>query len=345
MIISSKKVVFSFFLLCNILICFLLKEYGLMMRLKKVCLLLLSVFFFIGCATQNRLNSWMKEDGKLKILSTTAQVGDLAAEIGGERVDALVLIQGDLDPHSYEIVKGDAEKFLRAQVIFHNGLGLEHGASLSALLRDSPRAVAVGDRIREKNPGAILKKGQSLDPHLWMDISLWAQAIDPIVEGLSAADPEGASYYRARGEALAAKMREAHVRLKERLHRIPAQKRYLVTSHDAFQYFTRSYLAEPNEELWSERFEAPEGLAPDGQLNPLDIQRIIDYLKAKKIAVIFPESNVSRDAIKKIASSGKELGLDIRICSEPLYGDAMGGLSYLEMMERNAEVIQRNLEN
>ena len=92
----------------------------------------------------------------------------------------------------------------------------------------------------------------------------------------------------------------------------PCRKRYLVTSHDAFHYFTRSYLAEPGEANWAKRFAAPEGLAPEGQLNPRDIQKIIDYLRVKKISVLFPESNVSRDSIRKIATAGRELGLEIR---------------------------------
>jgi len=319
-----------------------------MFLLKKVCfglfLPLLLAFLLFGCSSKSRLNEWMRDGSKIKILSTTAQIGDLVSEIGGDRADGWILIQGDLDPHSYEIVKGDGEKLARADLIFYNGLGLEHGASLSSLLRESPKAIPVGERIRAAYPELILKKEEAIDPHIWMDVSLWQKAIDPIVEGLSLADPEGASYYRERADALASKMEKAHIQIRDQLMKVPSEKRYLVTSHDAFQYFTRSYFADPNESDWSKRFAAPEGLAPDGQLNPLDIQRIIDYLRHKEISVVFPESNVSRDSIKKIALSSKEFGLDIRICSEPLYGDSMSGLSYLEMMFSNADVIKRYLE-
>jgi manganese/zinc/iron transport system substrate-binding protein len=140
-------------------------------------------------------------------------------------------------------------------------------------------------------------------------------------------------------------MERAHAGVLSRLQEIPSDKRYLVTSHDAFHYFTRSYLADPGQADWAERFAAPEGLAPEGQLNPRDIQAIIDFLRAKKISVLFPESNVSRDSIRKIAVAGRELGLEIRICSEPLYGDAMSGLSYLDMMRHNAETIAKYLWN
>jgi manganese/zinc/iron transport system substrate-binding protein len=311
---------------------------------KKIIFILAASLTATGCSGKGSgVKDWMKGSAKPRILSTTAQVGDLVSEIGGERIATWVLIQGDLDPHSYELVKGDDEKFFRADCIFYNGLGLEHGASLSSILRSSDKAVPIGEKIAAAQPDRILKKGEVVDPHIWMDISLWKGAIDPIVENLSAVDPEGASYYQTRGIALAAKMDQTHEEVLELLHRVPASKRYLITSHDAFRYFARSYLSEPGESDWAKRFTAPEGLAPDGQLNPYDIQRIIDFLREKKVSVLFPESNVSRDSIRKIASAGKELGLEIRVCSEPLYGDSTSGLSYLEMMRKNGDVISRYL--
>jgi len=309
-----------------------------MLRLKKVILALLLA---VGCSVSN--NPSTSTSGKLKVLSTTAQIGDLASFIGGDRIEAKVLIQGDLDPHSYEIVKGDGEKLASADLIFYNGLGLEHGASLAQFLQSSPKSIAIGEKIQLACPDRILKKGGVIDPHIWMDISLWQKGIDPIVEALCQADPEGAALYRERGEALSLKMAKAHEELYAKLQKVPQEKRYLVTSHDAFRYFTRSYLRDPQDSNWEDRFAAPEGLAPEGQLNPRDIQKIIDFLKGKGIEVLFPESNVSRDSIRKIASAGKELGLEIRICSEPLYGDAMGGLPYLEMMWTNGETIARGL--
>lgn len=314
-----------------------------MHRFKKVILSLLLGLAAVGCQTEHRSSSWMKENGKIKILSTTAQIGDLVSQIGGDRIDSAVLIQGDLDPHSYEIVKGDAEKLQRADLIFYNGLGLEHGASLSSALKNSSNGIAIGEKIFQKHPDKILMKEGSFDPHIWMDISLWQEGIDPIAKALSEKDPEGEGNYKENAERLFQKMGEAHQEIRDLLQKIPSEKRYLITSHDAFHYFTRSYLADPGETNWAERFRAPEGLAPEGQLNPLDIRKIIDYLKIKKVTVLFPESNVNKDSIRKIASAGKEMGLEIRISSDPLYGDAMSHLTYLEMMHQNAETIAKNL--
>ncbi|HAB99422.1 MAG TPA: ABC transporter substrate-binding protein [Parachlamydiales bacterium] len=313
--------------------------------------IILCVFFITGCSQSERVQrfrSWMEPNGKIKILSTITQIGDLVEEIGGDRIDSWVLMHGELDPHSYELVKGDDEKFTKADIVFFNGLGLEHGASLNATLKRHPCGVNLGKWIEKIFPQKILKKNQLTDPHIWMDVSLWKETIDPILENLIAHDPEGKEFYEERAARLKERMDFLHQEMKDCLQKVPSNKRYLVTSHDAFHYFTKTYLADPSDgEAWTERFAAPEGLAPDGQLNPRDIEAIIDYLREKKIAVLFPESNVSRDSIKKIVSAGRELGLHISICSEALYGDAMGAgqnKSYFDSMRHNAEVISRYLE-
>ena len=318
---------------------------------KKLCrfgtILFLPLLCFTIFSCSKKITASASESGERRVntVATIAQIGDLAHEIGGERARVSILIHGSLDPHSYELVKGDDELLQEADVVFYNGLGLEHGASLSEWLRSNSKSVAVGERISERAPEKILHKDRTIDPHLWMDISLWAEGLYPIAEALAKADPEGAAYYYERAEALKQRMLEADVEVRQILHKIPAERRYLVTSHDAFQYFTRSYLADQGEEGWQERFEAPEGLAPDGQLGSSDIRRIVNYLKSHGISIRFPESNVSRDSIRKIASVGKQMGLHVRICKEPLYGDAMDGenLHYLDMMRHNAETIARYL--
>ncbi len=302
---------------------------------------------------QQEVQNWFTSNQKVKILATTEMINDLVKNIGGEHVDSIALIQGQLDPHSYQLVKGDDEKISFADLIFYNGLGLEHGPSLQKALVMHPKAFPLGDLIQQHNPRAILKVNGQLDPHIWMDVSLWSEAIPFIVAELSKQDPRHAKEYAANGNQLQTLMQKTHGEIKTELQAIPNKQRYLVTSHDAFNYFTRAYLA-TSEELadnrWQERFAAPEGLAPESQLSTANIKQIIDHLQQYDIHVLFPESNVSKDSIKKIVAAGKEKGLDVAIAQEPLYGDAMGGkesdgATYLGMMKHNARVISNNLRS
>lgn len=294
----------------------------------------------------------MHDDSKLKVLSTTAMIGDIVKEVGGDKVDSLSLITGELDPHSYELVKGDDEKLARADLIFYNGLGLEHGPSLKEYLKGNSKAFGLGDAIRVENPDLILFDKGQVDPHIWMDISLWQKNVPYIVKQLQEKDPINASYYAQRGEELEKSMSEEDKGIYELLQAIPENERYLVTSHDAFNYFTRRYLAASDEktfEEWKKRFHAPEGLAPEGQISVRDLQSIIDHMKHYGITVLFPESNVSKDSIKKILDAANQEGLNFVIAKDTLYGDAMGragteGGTYLGMILSNAKVINKYLK-
>ena len=325
--------------------------------MKQLLILSLLLLGFFSCSTDerreraNHLEEWQQAQGKIKVLSTLEMINDIVKEIGGDHIASLTLIKGQLDPHSYQLVKGDDEKLAAADLIFFNGLGLEHGPSLQHYLQGNPKAIALGDSVLLQFSKEILQYQSQLDPHIWMDISLWAKTIPVIVGALSKQSPENAAEFRANGAKLTTKMHTRHLELRQLLTSIPEQERFLVTSHDAFNYFARAYLATDEERLsggWQKRFAAPEGLAPDSQLNPVDIQIIIDHLKKYDIHVLFPESNISKDSIRKIVDAGEEKGLKLRVADAYLYGDAMGqpgsdGDTYLKMMKHNAMIIRKNL--
>ncbi|MCB1107092.1 MAG: zinc ABC transporter substrate-binding protein [Chlamydiia bacterium] len=314
--------------------------------MKKILLLLLVCL--LGSCGKVAPPSFSEQNGKVKVLSTTAIIDDLVGTIGGDEIDHISLIMGDLDPHSYELVKGDDEKFLGADIIFFNGLGLEHGASLRRQLESHPRAIGLGDLLYHKDPTPFVIVDEVLDPHFWMDIALFSKVIDPIVEMLSEKDPSHRTLFLERGERLKKEMISKDQKLLEEIHLIPPEKRYLVSSHDAFHYFAKKYLSEPGEENWMDRFIAPEGLAPDGQMSILDIQEVSDFLCEHRIHVVFPETNINQDALKKIVSICREKGLHVKIASTPLYGDTMGGRgtgaeSYLKMIEHNVQTLSSQL--
>ena len=319
---------------------------------KTIYSLLFCRLGIAGCSKDttpapSEFQTWMSDNGRIKVLSTTAMIDDLVGQIGRDRIDHLTLIVGEIDPHSYELVKGDDEKLSYAQIVFCNGLGLEHGASLRYRLQQHPNSIALGDQIQKKYPGQILMIGGQMDPHIWMDVSLWSKTIDPIVQTLSKLDPEYAGFYQMNGEELLKHMLNVDKKIFDRLQSVPDEKRFLVTSHDAFHYFTRRYLASDEERSsmeWMKRCAAPEGLAPDGQLSTMDIQKIIDFLCSHPIGVVFPESNVSKDSLKKIVNACQEKGLAVKISKEMLYGDAMGAKdsdanTYLKVMQHNSETI------
>ena len=153
---------------------------------------------------------------KIKVLSTIAMIDDLVKQIGGDHITTQVLIKGELDPHSYQLVKGDDEKLAYADLIFYNGLGLEHGPSLQRYLQDDEtKAIPLGNRVRIHYPELILHHNGQLDPHIWMDISLWAKTIPIITSVLSEKDPAHAQDFQTNAKKLNLKMESMHQQIKQ----------------------------------------------------------------------------------------------------------------------------------
>lgn len=312
--------------------------------------------FLCSCSPQQgerseKLRHWMKPNGRIKVLCTIAMITDMVNMIGGEEIDTTTLISGGLDPHSYQLVKGDDEKLLAADIVFFNGLGLEHGPSLHQHLVENKKAVSFGDHLLE-NPGAVYNVDGLPDPHIWMDIVLWSQGIDPVVAALSKQRPEKTAFFKERGDFVRHLLLEQDREIRALVHSLPPEKRYLVTSHDAFHYFARSYLATEEEQknnTWQKRCAAPEGLAPDSMLSVNDIREIISHLKEYSIEVVFTESNINQDSIRKIVSAAQEEQIPVRIANCSLYSDAMGvpgseSDTYIKMIKHNAACIVEQLQ-
>jgi len=324
-----------------------------MKYLNTVLLFLALSFFCFACTAPNRekkkseLENWLQDNGKIKVLATTSIVADLVSVIGKERIDLITLIYGEVDPHTYELLKGDGEKLQYAELIFASGLGLEHGASLQRHLQLHSNTVFLGNEIQKNYPELIITKDKQIDPHLWMDVSLWSKGIDSIVAALSFLDPASKEQFEKNAVVARALFEKIDQEILAKMQSIPEKKRFLVTSHDAFNYFTKRYLAtlqETETNTWEKRCIAPEGLAPEGQLSVADIQAVIRQIKEYDIHMLFPESNVGKDSLKKIVYACREKGMDVAMSSESLYADAMGPQSgpagtYLGMMQHDAIVI------
>ncbi len=308
------------------------------------------LFFLYACSPANEsingFASWMKTDDKIRVLATTAIVQDLVEKVGGEEVKVLAMIGANQDPHSYEIVKGDGEKFTYADLVFANGLMLEHSGSMQYQLKQHKNVCFLGDELFKRVPEEIITVNGQLDPHIWMDLSLWSKCIDVVLGKLIEKDPDHKEVYEKNAKEAKEKYALVDSEIKEKMNKIPLDKRYLVTSHDAFNYFVRRYFA-TKEELennsWRVRMQALQGLAPDEQISVLQVKEIVDHVCKYNIEVIFPESNLSKDSLEKVKEACERRGRKIRLAKSTLYGDTLGGKSYLEMMAYDAKVLEDNL--
>ena len=280
-----------------------------------------------------------KTTGKLEILSTTAMIHSLVKEIVQDYTTTNLLMEGEADPHSYQMKKGDREKIVNADIIFGNGLSLEHNPSLIYLLRDKG-AVFLGDRILKKSKLLIITSQKEIDPHIWMDLSLMKEAVDIIEQEVCQKDPQNKGVYKLNASILKNKMDVLDKKILSLMAEIPEDKRYLVSSHDAFNYFVRRYFNSETEG----RLFSMQGLSPEAEVSLKRMNKVIDFIKNHKVTTIFYESNLPKDCLYKIIEVCKGFSIEVKICEDPLYGDTLGSMTYLEMIEHNANVIAKNLK-
>lgn len=307
-----------------------------LLRLGAIFAAILMLLGLTSCHSGSEKKLWPDPD-KPRIVSTTEMVHAIVASIGKDAFQYQVLITGELDPHSYQLVKGDGERLASADRIFANGLSLEHGPSLKKFLESSKATVFLGDILALALPQKFLSVSGQVDPHIWMDLSLFAQNTHQIAHEMALLVPSQRDLFFERARKLRTFILTAHDMCHHTMQQLPEQSRYLVTSHDAFHYFVRAYIAtekEKKENSWTSRMIAAEGLAPESQISISQIAMVADFMQAKGVATLFAESNINTDAIRKIESVMRYRGVPVRISTTALYGDSMPSLQDHEMISR-----------
>lgn len=163
------------------------------------------------------------------------------------------------------------------------------------------------------------------DPHAWQNLANGVTYARNVAAGLAAADPAHADAYRKRADAYIARLQAADTAARKAFAAIPAERRKVVTSHDAFGYFGDAYGVD---------FIAAMGVSTAAEPSAGDVARIIEQVKRDKVPAVFVENITSPRLVQQIA---RETGAKV---GGTLYSDALSkpgqpGATYLEMFEWN----------
>jgi manganese/zinc/iron transport system substrate-binding protein len=227
-----------------------------------------------------------------------------------------------VDPHQFKPSARDVAALRGARIIFYNGAHLEGKLQevLERMASQGTRTVALVAAVPQER---LVKpegfEGQ-FDPHIWFDPELWAMTPALVAETLGEAMPEHAATFAANAQQLSEEIRLAGEEARRRLEAVPAERRVLVTSHDAFHYFGRAFAFE---------VAAPQGISTLAEAGIADVSELSTWIRERQIPAIFVESSVSPAIITRISQdSGARVGGE-------LFSDAMGAPG--EMREANGE--------
>lgn len=306
-----------------------------MKHTMKHVLVAVMAMLVISCAAPST-----KEKGdKLNILTTTGIIADVVQNIVGDKADVIALMGPGVDPHLYKATQSDLSKMNEADVIFYNGLHLE-GKMVEVLEKLSHRkpVKAVSDVLDK----SVLRKaptGDAIDPHIWPDVSLWAQVAESIGAELIKQDTANAAFYKANTKAYVAQLMELNEWAGAELATIPAEQRILVTAHDAFEYFGVAYNVE---------VKGLQGISTVSDFGLQDVKMLVDLIVERNIKAVFVESSVSQRSINAVVEGAQERGHNVTI-GGTLYSDALGAAdtpegTYIGMIRYNVNTIVEALK-
>ncbi len=287
--------------------------------MKKITLFFILAFSSIVLFAQ--------EEEKKTVVATASMMADMATNISGGLVDVKCIVPIGGDPHLHEPTPRDAQLVNKADLIIKNGLTFE--GWLNELIENSgtkAKTIRVTEGI---NPIQSAEYKNSADPHAWMDASLGLKYIENIKNALSELDPENADVFEFNYGVYKKQLEDLDQYIKTAIQKIPAKKRVLITSHDAFQYYGRAY---------GIQLEAILGTSTDAQAQTSDIVRLNKVIRENKVPALFVESTVNPKLLKQLASDN-----DIQIGGQ-LYADSIGDKdspapTYIDMLKHNTDVI------
>lgn len=283
-----------------------------------------------GC----RSNSSTGND-KPRVVTTVTMVSDLVRRVGGDTVEIQELMGPGIDPHVYKAKDSDRRKVDEADLILYNGLHLE--GTMVRVLEDHPKAHAVAANIpREK----LLIDAHSPDPHVWFDVSLWMYALDAVESELAKLVPAQAAQYKENAAVYRKELAALHEEVKKETATIPRDRRVLITSHDAFRYFGRAY---------DLQVMGLQGVSTADEAGLKRVREIVDFVCARKIKALFPETSVPADGINKVIDECRSRGCNVKRADGELFSDAMDSIgkpggTYPGMIRANMDLIVRNLK-
>ena len=286
----------------------------------------------------------------LKVVASFSILGDMVKNVGGSNVEVTVLVGPDGDAHSFEPDPADAAALAEADVLVMNGLGFEpwmirlaaaartKAKYVTASFGVSPRHLTEEEKAQHEgeeegehghDEDGYPAAAQDFDPHAWQNILNGTIYVQNIADALADKDPDNALVYQANAESYITELKKLDGWVKSEISKLPQAKRKVITTHDAFGYFSDAYGVE---------FISPLGIGDTAEPGAGDLARLIDDIRAQKIRAIFIENMSDPRMMETIArETGAEEG-------GTLYSDALSppdgpAPTYVAMFRHNVPAL------
>ena len=314
-------------------------------RVWNVGWVALSAWMMAGCVATSPPAS-ESDDSRFRVVATTSQIADALQQVLGplsEEIEITRLCGPGVDPHSFSPSVADVRAMESADLIIFNGFHLE--AKLDALLqgRYAEKSWSMAGAFPESARLAWVEDGQTdpsapFDPHIWNHLEGWAQCVRQMASTVAAKRPEKSDAIEVGATAYLAEIQAIHVEAKSRFAAIPRERRVLVSSHDAFNYFADVYGFDTLAVL---------GIGNDAEADVATMRQVAETVADREVPVIFLESITNPKIAQSLREAAAARGWQVRIADRPLYSDDLGSEpptdTFLGAFQHNVDLIAESL--
>jgi ABC-type Zn uptake system ZnuABC Zn-binding protein ZnuA len=308
----------------------------------------LAALFLAACWSAPSNDSAAGGDS-INVLASTTFLADIAQNVAGNRLTVKSLLPVGADPHSYQAAPSDVAKIAESNLLILNGVEYEH--FIESLLENAGGERIIVEATTGLEPHAIEEHEgedhaaeaesaeghdhEAGDPHMWLDPNLVITYVENIRDGLIEADPDGAKTYTANADAYIAQLKDLDKWIVEQVNTIPAERRLLVTNHEAMGYFAERY-----------GFEVTGSVIPSFSSNATpsaqEMASLIDEIKRLGAPAIFLDIADNNVLAQQIADeTGVMIVDDLHLES---LTDGAPAPTYIEMMKDNISKIVEALK-
>ncbi|MDP9800346.1 manganese/zinc/iron transport system substrate-binding protein [Arcanobacterium wilhelmae] len=275
---------------------------------------------------------------ELNIVASTGYLADAIANIApNAKVTTLVAPGGD--PHTQELTTADIQKVDAADLVVWTSHDMEH-KMMAQFDNLKERSLPAAEAIPEKDllPWEEDGKVEGHDPHVWNSPILWKYAVNAIAQKLGTIDSANKATYEKNAKEYTGKIDAAYESAKKVFDSIPAEKRVLVTGHDAFNYLGKTFGLE---------IHATDFVSSESEMSATQLDELATMIATKKVHVVFQDNLKNPEVIKHLQESVAAKGGKVEVSDKVLYADTLGDSApvntYLGAFEHNAKAIAEAL--
>ncbi len=289
--------------------------------MNKIALVLIALFFSM---------QQISAEEKPVVVATASMIYDIAKNIGKEHVTVKCIVPIGGDPHTYKPTPSDAKLVVNCDLILKNGLTFE--GWLNELIENSGTKAASVLVTNGIQPIKSLTY-DAPDPHAWMNASYGIIYAENVMKGLTELLPKYKADFEKNFQNYKKELEELDQYIIAQINTIPKEKRILITSHDAFQYYGRKY---------GLQLESILGTSTDAAVQTNDIINLQKIIKKSKVPAVFIESTVNPKTLQQLAKDTK-IAIGGKLLSDSIGDEELGGETYVKMLKQNTDVIVQAL--